>query len=88
LSLTLHFVVTALPAGSSFLTDGAMDVVIIRTCLAHGLETPISGRCSQQFSMLFRKITIGYIRRLAAKRGATELYQSGRHIEISLADGA
>jgi hypothetical protein len=63
-----------------------MDVVIIWTGLAHGLKTPVGGRCSQQLGMFFGEVTIGCVRRLAAEGGATKLHECGRHIEISLAN--
>jgi hypothetical protein len=72
--LTSCFIVTGFPAGSTLLTDRAVDVVVVRAGLAHGLETPIGSRRSQKLSVLLLKIAKGGIGRLAAERRAPELH--------------
>ena len=65
--LTLRLGITAFPAGSPFLADRAVDIMIVRAGLAHGLEAPVSGRRPEQFCMLFVKFAEGGIGGFAAK---------------------
>jgi hypothetical protein len=44
-----------------------MDVVIVRTGLAHGFEAPVRGSRSQQLGMLLIEVAEGGIRRFAAE---------------------
>jgi hypothetical protein len=58
-----------------------MDIVIVRTCLAHGFEAPVSCRGAHQIGMFLMKVAEGSIGRLAAEGSAMELHKGSRHIE-------
>ena len=73
---------TTLPAGTSFPTDGTVDVVIVRSCFSHRLQAPIGCCCSCQVKKLVVEFTERAIRGLAAERGTTNLYKLGRHLVL------
>jgi hypothetical protein len=73
---------TTLPARTSFLTDGAVDIVIVRSCFSHRLQAPIGCCCSCQIEKLVVEFTEGTIRGLTAERGATNLYKLSRHLVL------
>jgi hypothetical protein len=59
--------VAAFPAGSPFLANRTMDVVVVGACLAHGFEAPVRGGGSHQIGVLLMKLAKGGVSRLAAK---------------------
>jgi hypothetical protein len=65
--LPLRPSITALPTGSTLCADGAMDVVVVRACFAHGLETPVGGGGSEQFGVFFCEVAKGTVGGLAAE---------------------
>src|SRR5580698_4446536 len=73
---------TTPPARTSFLTDGAVDIVIVRSCFSHSLQAPIGCCGSCQIEKLVMEFTEGPIRGLAAERGTTNLYKLGRHLVL------
>jgi hypothetical protein len=54
-----------------------MNVVIVRSCLPHGLETPIGCGGSSEIEKLIMEFTEGTIRGLASERAATDLNEWG-----------
>ena len=58
-----------------------MDIVFVWAGLTHGLEAPVGSGGPHQVGMLLMKVAKSGVRRLAAKRGATELHKRSRHIE-------
>src|SRR5580698_646670 len=73
---------TTLPARTSFLTDGAVYIVIVRVCFSHRLQAPIGCCRSCQIEKLVVEFTEGAIRGLAAERGTTNLYELSRHLVL------
>jgi hypothetical protein len=54
-----------------------MNVVIVRSGLSHGFETPVGSGRSGQIEELIMEFPEGSIRGLAAERVATDLHERG-----------
>src|SRR3569833_1160936 len=76
----LALLVARLPAGTSVLTRRAMYNVTIRASLTHCFETPNCGRRSGEFQNLLVGALERPIRRFAANRLATNLYELTAHL--------
>jgi hypothetical protein len=58
-----------------------MDVVIVGSCLAHGLETPVGGGGAEEFGVFFGEVAKGSVGGFAAEGGASKLDKSCGHFD-------
>ena len=61
------------PAAPTLRANGAVDVVLVRACLAHGLEAPVRGGGAHDLDELLVEVAKGAIGGFAAKGAATDL---------------